>query len=63
MTAGHHILAEAEEFDDYGGWTLDSRFDAEMGSPYLLAHGPGVPVADTTTTIDVEVRFSARCGR
>jgi len=47
------ILVEAEAFDDYGGWTLDSQFEAEMGSPYLLAHGLGVPVEDARTVIDV----------
>ncbi|KAI5456810.1 FAD dependent oxidoreductase-domain-containing protein [Mariannaea sp. PMI_226] len=46
------ILVEAEAFDDYGGWVMDSQFDLEMGSPYLLAHGNGVPVADATTVID-----------
>ncbi|BAE62205.1 FAD dependent oxidoreductase-domain-containing protein [Aspergillus flavus] len=45
------ILVEAETFDDFGGWTMDSQFDLEMGSPYLLAHGNGVPVADATTVI------------
>ncbi|KAK0767883.1 hypothetical protein LTR38_018227, partial [Friedmanniomyces endolithicus] len=47
------ILVEAEAFDDYGGWVLDSQFEMEMGSPYLLAHGNGVPVADATTTISI----------
>lgn len=47
------ILVEAEDFDDYGGWTLDSQFDVQMGSPYLLAHGLGAPVADANTTIQV----------
>lgn len=47
------VLIEAEEFDDFGGWTLDSQFVAEMGSPYLLAHGNGRPVADATTTVDI----------
>lgn len=47
------ILVEAEAFDDYGGWLLDSQFDAQMGSPYLLAHGLGKPVADATTVISV----------
>ncbi|KIW82111.1 hypothetical protein Z517_05138 [Fonsecaea pedrosoi CBS 271.37] len=47
------ILVEAEGFDDYGGWVLDAQFDLEMGSPYLLAHGNGRPVADATTTISV----------
>ncbi|RAV08932.1 hypothetical protein DQP55_18350 [Mycolicibacterium sp. GF69] len=32
------ILVEAESFDDHGGWMLNSQFDREMGSPYLLAH-------------------------
>ena len=44
---------EAEAFDDFGGWVLDSQFDLEMGSPYLLAHGNGRPVADATTVISI----------
>lgn len=47
------ILIEAEDFDDYGGWLLDSQFETVMGSPYLLAHGLGQPVADATTTITI----------
>ncbi len=47
------ILIEAEDFDDYGGWVVDSQFEREMGSPYLLAHGLGRPVADATTTVSV----------
>jgi len=47
------ILVEAEEFATYGGWTLDSQFELQMGSPYLLAHGLGIPVADATTTVAV----------
>ncbi|MEM9609514.1 MAG: FAD-dependent oxidoreductase [Actinomycetota bacterium] len=47
------ILIEAEEFADFGGWLLDSQFDAEMGSPYLLAHGYGTPVADARTTVEI----------
>jgi hypothetical protein len=47
------ILIEAEAFDNFGGWTLDSQFDLEMGSPYLLAHGYGRPVADARTTVEV----------
>jgi hypothetical protein len=47
------ILVEAEAFDEHGGWTLDSQFEAQMGSPYLLAHGLGRPVADATTVITV----------
>ena len=47
------ILVEAEDFADYGGWVLDSQFETQMGSPYLLAHGLGRPVADAATTIVV----------
>ncbi len=47
------ILIEAEEFDDYGGWVLDSQFELQMGSPYLLAHGLGRPVADARTVVTI----------
>ena len=36
-----------------GGWSLDAQFMDVMGSPYLLAHGLGVPVADATATASV----------
>jgi hypothetical protein len=45
------LLVEAESFDSHGGWSLDTQFIREMGSPYLLAHGLGRPVADARTTI------------
>jgi len=45
------ILVEAESFDDPGGWVLDQQSMDQMGSPYLLAHGFGVPVADAVTTV------------
>ena len=45
------ILVEAEGFDNMGGWVLDQQSMDQMGSPYLLAHGFGVPVADATTTV------------
>ncbi|KAM0263715.1 hypothetical protein ACHAQJ_001029 [Trichoderma viride] len=48
----HEFLVEAESFDDFGGWVLDSQWELEMGSPYLLAHGNGIPVVDATTTIN-----------
>ena len=44
------ILVEAESFASHGGWSLDTQFIEIMGSPYLLAHGLGQPVADATTT-------------
>ena len=48
------ILAEAEAFQDPGGWALDQQAMDVMGSPYLLAHGLGTPVQDATTTIKVK---------
>jgi hypothetical protein len=45
------VLVEAEAFSDPGGWVLDQQFMDQMGSPYLLAHGLGVPVSDATTTV------------
>jgi hypothetical protein len=48
------IFVETEGFDDLGGWKLDTQFIQQMGSPYLLAHGLGSPVADATTTVNVE---------
>ncbi|MEZ6057794.1 MAG: FAD-dependent oxidoreductase [Planctomycetaceae bacterium] len=46
------LLVEAESFDSHGGWQLDTQFIREMGSPYLLAHGLGKPVADAETTVN-----------
>ena len=44
------LTLECEQFNDLGGWKLDSQFRSEMGSTYLLAHGLGVPVANAKTT-------------
>ena len=43
------VLLEAEQFADTGGWDLDQQSMDLMGSPYLLAHGLGVPVQDAAT--------------
>ena len=40
------FLVEAEQFSDKGGWGIDTQFIEPMGSPYLIAHGLGKPVAD-----------------
>jgi len=45
------ILIEAEAFNKSGGWVIDQQFMDEMGSPFLLAHGLGHPVADASTTV------------
>ena len=47
------VLVEAESFADHGGWGLDTQFIREMGSPYLIAHGLGKPVADATTKVAI----------
>ena len=45
------VLVEAEAFLEKGGWVVDQQFMDQMGSPYLLAHGLGHPVANARTTI------------
>lgn len=47
------VLVEAESFENLGGWVVDQQFMDEMGSPFLLAHGLGEPVADAVTTVAV----------
>lgn len=45
------VWIETELFQNKGGWTHESQFIDEMGSPYLLAHGLGYPVANAETKI------------
>ena len=44
-------LVEAEGFDQLGGWVVDQQTMDQMGSPVLLAHGLGRPVADAVTKV------------
>lgn len=46
-----NLLVEAESFENKGGWIVDQQFMDQMGSPYLNAHGMGVPVEDASTTV------------
>ena len=46
-----NVLVEAENFTHKGGWVVDQQFMDQMGSPYLLAHGMGVPVEDAYTEV------------
>ncbi len=46
------LLLEAEAFDNRGGWVVDQQFMQLMGSPFLLAHGIGVPVEDARTAVE-----------
>ncbi|MEM9667473.1 MAG: FAD-dependent oxidoreductase [Pseudomonadota bacterium] len=48
-----HILIEAQDFDEYGGWVMDSQFETVMGSPFLMAHGLGKAVEDASTRIAI----------
>ncbi len=51
VAAPVQVLVEAESFESHGGWSLDTQFIRQMGSPYLLAHGLGQPVADAVTMV------------
>jgi hypothetical protein len=48
------FLVEAEQFAEKGGWQVDTQFIESMGSPYLIAHGLGKPVADASTTVEIK---------
>ena len=46
------LFVEAESFNTKGGWVVDQQFMDQMGSPYLMAHGIGEPVADACTSVE-----------
>jgi hypothetical protein len=46
------LFVECESFEHPGGWVVDPQFVEQMGSPYLMAHGLGVPVENASTTLD-----------
>lgn len=50
-SAPEGVLVEASQFDDLGGWKIDTQHYQQMGGCYLLAHGMGKPVANATTQI------------
>ena len=54
MAHAETISIECESFADFGGWVNDTQFMDQMGSPYLLAHGLGRPVADAKTSFEVK---------
>jgi hypothetical protein len=54
------LLVEAERFANKGGWGVDTQFIESMGSPYLIAHGLGTPVADASTEIEIKDAGSHR---
>ena len=51
LAAQNSVLVEAENFTNKGGWVVDQQFMDLMGSPYLMAHGMGVPVDDAMTVV------------
>lgn len=48
------VLIEAESFTDHGGWVVDQQSMDHMGSPYVLAHGLGIPVEDAKSVINIK---------
>ena len=48
------VFLECEAFEDLGGWRNDTQFMDQMGSPYLIAHGLGKPVADAKTSFTLK---------
>ena len=53
LEAAEPLFIEAESFVSHGGWALDTSFTEIVGSPYLLAHGLGKPVADATHKVQI----------
>jgi hypothetical protein len=51
--AARQVLVEAESFAEHGGWKLDTQSIQLIGSPYLIAHGLGTPVANAKTTVEI----------
>lgn len=49
IASGEFLFLEAEGFANRGGWELDQQSMDQMGSPYMLAHGLGIPVTDAVT--------------
>jgi len=47
------VFVEAESLASHGGWKLDTAFTNIVGSPYLLAHGLGKPVADAAGSVRI----------
>jgi hypothetical protein len=60
LAHGDTLLVEAEQFADTGGWQVDTQFIESMGSPYLIAHGLGMPVADAATEVEIKDAGSYR---
>lgn len=53
LATAESLVVEAEQFAQRGGWQIDTQFIETMGSPYLIAHGLGLPVADASTEVEI----------
>ena len=53
--AAEEVWVEAESFDTLGGWVIDQQSMDQMGSPYVMAHGMGIPVPDAETRCALSV--------
>lgn len=47
-TSKPEAFIDAESLSEHGGWVTDQQAMDVLGSPYLLAHGAGVPVEDAS---------------
>jgi hypothetical protein len=53
LSACHReLLVEGESFENKGGWVVDPQFVEQVGSPYLMAHGMGIPVENASTSLE-----------
>ncbi|MEE4287422.1 MAG: hypothetical protein V2I31_14815, partial [Mariniphaga sp.] len=54
------IFIEAESFKNRGGWVIDQQSMDQMGSPYLMAHGLGIPVENAKTNTEIDEKGEYR---
>lgn len=47
------LWVDASDFQNYGGWLLDTQFIHLMGAPYLIAAGTGTPVENATAAFEI----------
>ena len=55
LALGLHAATEISPLAfERGGWGLDTQSMVELGTPYLIAHGLGAPVADATARFTLD---------
>ena len=54
------LFVETESLPTPGGWVIDTQFIQIMGSPYMMAHGLGKPVADASGKVEVKTAGTYR---